>query len=1803
MDVVSVILKPVVETLMEPVKKHLGYLIYSTKHVRDMNNKMRELNSAKLAEEDHLDRNTRTRLEISSQVKSWLEEVEKIDAKVQTVPSDVVACCSLKIRHTVGREASKLIEKIESATRQHSLIAWTDQPIPLGKVDTMKASTSTPSSDHDDFQSREKTFTQALKALEPNNTSHMIALCGMGGVGKTTMMQRLKKVAKENRMFNYMVEAVIGEKTDPIAIQQAVADYLRIKLKESTKPARADKLREWFKANSGEGKNKFLIILDDVWQSVDLEDIGLSPFPNQGVDFKVLLTSRDEHVCTMMGVKANSVINVGLLTEVEAQSLFQQFVETSEPELCKIGEVIVRKCCGLPIAIKTMACTLRNKRKDAWKDALSRIEHYDIRSVAPKVFETSYHNLHDKETKCIFLMCGLFPEDFNIPTEELMRYGWGLRIFDRVYTIREARNRVNTYIERLVQTNLLIESDDGVHLKMHDLVRAFVLGMYSEMDHASIVNHGNMPGLTENDTTYSCKTISLTCKSMSEFPGDLKFPNLTILKLMHGDKSLRFPHDFYEGMEKLCVISYEEMKYPLLPSLPQCSTNLRVLHLHRCSLMMFDLSSIGNLFNMEVLSFAKSGIEWLPSTIGNLKKLRLLDLTDCGGLRIDNCVLKNLVKLEELYMGVSHRNGKAIRLTDENFNEMAERSKNLLALESELFKNNAQLKNISFENLERFNISFERSLDGDFSKSRNSYENTLKLVIDKGELLESRMNELFEKTEVLCLSVGNMNDLSDVEVKSSSFYNLRVLVISECAELKHLFTLGLANTLSKLEHLEAYKCDNMEELIHTGDSEEDTITFPKLKFLFLGGLPKLLGLCDNVNIIELPQLVELKLQGIPSFISIFPENKLETSSLLTEKVVIPKLEKLHIDHMEDLKEIWPCEFGMGEKVNVSVLKVIEVTNCDSLVNLFPCNPMLLLHHLEELKVKNCGSIEVLFDIDLDCAGEIGGKGSSLRSIFLEDLGKLREVWRIKGADNSRLLIRGFQSVESISILRCKRFRKVLTPTTTNFDLGEVLEISIDDCGGNRGNDELEENGQEQEQEQLGVEITDNKRRTDSMSEEETLQEVTGSVCNIVFPSSLIRSFHNLRMLRLWSYEGVEVVFEIESESPTSRELVTTHHNQQHPIILPNLQELDLSFMQNMSHVWKCSNWNKFFTLPKQQSESPFHNLTTIYILHCKRIKYLFSPLMAELLSNLKTLQITDCEGIEEVVSNRDDEDEEKTTFTSTSTHTNTSLFPHLDSLTLHSLYNLKSIGGGVAKDKSNGISFNNTTTTTAFLDQFELSEAGGVSWSLCQYCREIYIRRCYALSSVIPCYAAAEQMQKIQVLRLKSCTGMKVIFEKSGRDEGIPRVNNVIMLPNLKILEIVRCNRLKYIFTFSALKSLRQLEQLTIINCKAMKVIVKREEDASSSSSSSKEVVVFPRLKSIELVSLPKLVGFFLGKNEFQWPSLDKVKIDNCPKMTVFAPGGSTAPQLMYIHTGLGKHTLGECGLNFHAAHHQTPFPSLHGATSCPATSEAIPWSFHNLIELDVVWNDDVGKIIPSSELLQLQNLENIHLFNCSKVEEVFETALEAARRNKNQNSGFDEPSQTNTTTTLVNLPNLTQLELECVYNLKYIWKRNQRTIFQFPNLTKVAINGCLSLEHVFTTSMAGSLLQLQELHIFHCSQMEEVIVKDASGAVEEEEEESDARKNAIVLPHLKSLTLEELPCLKGFSLGKEDFSFPLLDTLRINFCPAITTFTKGNSAFPELKEIETSFGSCYAGEKDINSFIKIKEKAFKKTRTLFNVK
>nr|GEU75774.1 NB-ARC domains-containing protein [Tanacetum cinerariifolium] len=1578
MEIVSAIIGPVVNALTVHITQKLRNLTSFAEHVNRMKNRMKVLEGQRADIEKKMRRNSESNLEIPTRVSGWLEEVEKVKKDVDNIPSNNIGCFNVKRKYLAGRNALRVTEDIEHLIKESSDIIWSDAQIPLGRVDSkLSASTSTSTSGGNTqiwFESRDKIFNDALKFLQDDDKTRVIALCGMGGVGKTTLMKQLKVAAKDNKMFSWIVD------------------------------------------------------------------------------------------------------------------------------------------------------------------------------------------------------------DSNIPIEDLTRYAWGLKLLKQVFTMGNARDSTQTSVSNLKKAYLLMDgdSDDYECVKLHDLVLAFVVATVSKGGEEGcwIIHHDDFSKSSEDvNMSQSCKQISLTCKGMSEFPSEFKFPKLSLLKLIHGDESLRFPLDFYVGMDKLQVIAIEELEYPLVPTSFQFSTNLRTL----C----------------------------------------------CYNLVIDDGVLKNMVKLEELYMIAFGE--KACYFTDNNCNELAERSEHLFALEFEFIGNNAHLKNMAFEKLNRFKLSVgyyylevKDYLETD-QVDMHSYQNSLNLIINREELLKSKINELFKITDALYLEVNDMNTLEDVDMESphpqhpprnSSFYNLRLLVVSECAELKYLFTPSVATNLSKLEYLKVSGCVTMVAVIHIENNGSNIIKFLNLKYLHLAELPKLLCFSNNTNVIELPQLMKLKLENLPHLTNIYPSSATSyvssdiscMQSLFNKEDATPKLEKLNVYGMENLKEIWPPQFSISNLCLLRELKVcdcdsievlfsmdfgeiehlssslrsITVERCDSVVKLFSCNPFPFLNNLQELEVVHCRSIQVLFDTDLGRAGKIEEQvcssslrriyvysckslmsvfpsnpmplfnnleelevkycasievildimgcvgetdkvsSSRLRSINLEKLEKLREVWRIEDAGNN-LILHGFEAVESIYIYDCERFENIITPATTNFEMRALKEVTIIDCGGeSETNDEMVESKQDQEIDVVSI----------------PGKELNDDISKVAFPYSyLLHTFHHLHNLFLRDYKAVEVVFEIMC--PSSRDLA---HDTQQPLILPYLEELVLTGLERMSHVWKC-NWNEFLILQKPHSQSSFHNLTTIRMNYCHSIKYLFSPLMAKLLSNLKKVEIMSCDGIEEVVSNRDDED------ASIYSHTTTTFFPHLDLLYFYNLKNFKCIGGG-----ANGIS-------TDIHDQLKFSQASW-SWSLCQYAREMSITDCDALSSVIPWYAVG-QMQKLQVLEISDCKSMTEVFEtqeinnKSGIDTGksLPRLEYIMMLklPKLKILKIQGCDLLKHIFTFSTLESLAELEELEIKDCEAMEVIVNKQ--------TGDQKVVFPHLKSLILVDLPNLVGFFLGKNEFTWTTLEKVVISECPQITVFTYGQSTAPKLKFISTSLGKHSV-ECGLNFHVmtTSHQTRLPSYESTSSyCPTTMERLPWSYHNLIEMDVGYNLSCGQTLFSSDkLLQLKKLDTIRCI-FGRIEEIFDSQ------------------------TVAEIPNLRQVDLEQLSRLKYIWKSKHGTVLKFPNLTRLSIQFCNSLECVFTCSMVGSILQLQELNISNCKM--KVIVKG--------EEECDVIGNAtVVFPCLKSLKLEGLSSLEGFCLGNEAFEFPSLDTLQITRCSEMRVFTKGDLSAPKLFAINSIWGRKLNIHNRLNSFM-----------------
>ncbi|GMP41246.1 hypothetical protein CsSME_00011413 [Camellia sinensis var. sinensis] len=233
---------------------------------------------------------------------------------------------------------------------------------------------------------------------------------------------------------------------------------------------------------------KILVILDDVWAKLNLAAVGI-PFGNDHQGCKIIITTRREQVCSSMGMEREriNIVYLDVLSEDDSWDLFgknagnvvdSNMVNAIANEVCK-------ECGGLPIALVIVGSAMKGKDDpDLWNEATRewrKLVPTNIEGVDQQVYRSlklSYDYLQYEEAKACFLVCSLFPKDFNILIEGMVRYEMELRLFKNVDTVQEARGRAKSVINSLIDFCLLLVSDELGCIKMHDLVRdvAIVIG-------------------------------------------------------------------------------------------------------------------------------------------------------------------------------------------------------------------------------------------------------------------------------------------------------------------------------------------------------------------------------------------------------------------------------------------------------------------------------------------------------------------------------------------------------------------------------------------------------------------------------------------------------------------------------------------------------------------------------------------------------------------------------------------------------------------------------------------------------------------------------------------------------------------------------------------------------------------------------------------------------------------------------------------------------------------------------------------------------------------------------------------------------------------------------------------------------------------------------------------------------------------------------------------------------------------------------------------------------------------------------
>ncbi|KAK9109138.1 hypothetical protein Sjap_017198 [Stephania japonica] len=309
----------------------------------------------------------------------------------------------------------------------------------------------------------------------------VIPIVGFGGLGKTTLAQLVCSFEKEIKHFDPIEWICVANDSCHGTLLSNVFQGIcnnSVKLPDKTQMQKSlmEKLR---------GK-RFLIILDDVWNTEQWEDVRVVlTYGAKGSS--VLVTTRKEGVAETMGTV--SPYPMKRLPETYCRAIFKERAfqkggPPKTPAFEEIGEQIVAKCGGFPLAVKTLGALMHSKKTIAEWMSIRDIEDLLVRDEAGlmRVLRLNYDHLASPLKKC-FKYCAVFPKGSRIMKDDLIRQ-WIAQGFippssDDHFEMEEVGN---DYFQHLRWNSLFQEVEEdkingALSCKMHDIVRKLALSV------------------------------------------------------------------------------------------------------------------------------------------------------------------------------------------------------------------------------------------------------------------------------------------------------------------------------------------------------------------------------------------------------------------------------------------------------------------------------------------------------------------------------------------------------------------------------------------------------------------------------------------------------------------------------------------------------------------------------------------------------------------------------------------------------------------------------------------------------------------------------------------------------------------------------------------------------------------------------------------------------------------------------------------------------------------------------------------------------------------------------------------------------------------------------------------------------------------------------------------------------------------------------------------------------------------------------------------------------------------------------
>ncbi|XP_042033323.1 probable disease resistance protein At1g58602 [Salvia splendens] len=478
------------------------------------------------------------------------------------------------------------------------------------------------------------------KREEERKGHSVAAIEGMGGIGKSTLASRIYNHPAVADRFESRAWVVVSSEFMLEDIIQQIMHQLDIWLyipKLHDELRRQDILLEQLHE---ELKGKlYFVVLDDLWDVQHFESLRRA-FPQDKAS-RLILTSRNKG----MRYSTDYVHEMKLLDDNRSWKLFlrKAFIANSggkcPEELKDIGEEILTKCQGLPLAISVVGGLLLRKTpcRSEWLKVRDEMRSQldgnrgdsesDIKTISA-ILELSYKHLLP-ELKVCFLCLGFFKEDAMIKVKNLVHI-WvaqGL-VPQREVGVGETMEDVaRIYLGELISRNM-VQVKESTHdqvkaCKMHDLIRDLCLRKAKEeIDFEVLSEEGNSRHSSSRHRAVYSTRLSLLNSTRNQHVRSL---------FIHGETERNNDwQSYWKSFELLRVLDLGNIRFQIWPK------------------------AIGGLVGLRYLKMIYDGKDSsLPRSWAKLKNLQVLHL-GCGfGLFITDKVILEMDSLRHLYAYIS----------------------------------------------------------------------------------------------------------------------------------------------------------------------------------------------------------------------------------------------------------------------------------------------------------------------------------------------------------------------------------------------------------------------------------------------------------------------------------------------------------------------------------------------------------------------------------------------------------------------------------------------------------------------------------------------------------------------------------------------------------------------------------------------------------------------------------------------------------------------------------------------------------------------------------------------------------------------------------------------------------------------------------------------------------------------------------------------------------------------------------------------------------------------------------------------